>query len=802
MNDKFAPLGIQQLFKLIFSDFSSKTILGIPEPIFFKPDRYKSLKINIFNQCIATPFGVAAGPHSQMAQNILAAWLCGARYIELKTVQTLDELNISKPCIDMQDEGYNCEWSQELKIEESFNEYLKAWILIHVLSHKFGFGEDPETVFNMSVGYNFEGINNDNVQWFLNKMQDCSVEKEILVDKLSEIYPEVKEINIPSQISDNITLSTMHGCPPDEIEKIGKYLIEEKKLHTFIKLNPTLLGAEELRRILNIRHKFKTSVPDLAFEHDLKYDNAISIIDSLQHAAKKNNVFFGVKLTNTLESLNQKNIFSAEEKMMYMSGKGLHPLSVNIAQKLQNTFNGGLNISFSGGADCFNINKIIECGIYPVTVSSDLLKPGGYGRLHQYAGSVNEFLESGNIKNLSEYIGNINDSEKCSRLNVYAHEVINDARYSKDLFSEPNIKTGRKLSLFDCISAPCVNTCPTNQGIPDYLFYTSEKKFNDAWSVILKTNPLPSVCGMVCDHECQSKCTRVNYDEPLMIREIKRFVTEQNQAPRFKPAQSNNIKVAVIGAGPSGLSCAFYLALEGFDVTVYETKAFAGGMVGDAIPQFRLSREKINNDIERIKSVGVKIKYETRIDRESFKHLREQNKYVFIAVGAQKAKTFDIEGSSVDGIVDPLAFLSVIKKGISLLSGNRIAVVGGGNTAIDVARTAKRIVGPEGKVSILYRRTLLDMPADPEEIKAAAAEDIQIIEYVLPEKILANNNKMCGLVCSKMKGGQPDQTGRATPVKIEGSEFTMEFDTLIPALGQDIVMDFLDEPVRRPFENS
>lgn len=802
MSDKFAPLSMKQLFEYVFSDNSGRTLLGIPSPLFFNPEKNATLQTGIFNQPIATPFGVAAGPHSQMAQNIIAAWLCGTRYIELKTVQTLDELKISKPCIDMQDEGYNCEWSQELKIEESFNEYLKAWILIHLLSHKLGYGNHPRTVFNMSVGYNYQGICNDNVQWFLNKMHDCTSEKEALVRELAAWYPEINQLNIPSRISDNITLSTMHGCPPEEIEKIGRYLIEEKKLHTFIKLNPTLLGPEELRRILNTYHHHKTMVPDEAFEHDLKYENAVSIIKSLTSAAQKNNVFFGIKLTNTLESLNHRKVFNPEEKMMYMSGKALHPLSVNIARKLQNEFQGQLNISFSGGADCFNISRIIECGIFPVTVSSDLLKPGGYGRMHQYINTISDFLNSHKIQNLSEYFEKIKNNKDNTKLNTYADEVLKDKRYSKDMFSEPDIKTRKKLSLFDCISAPCVSTCPTNQDIPEYLYLAAEKKFDEAMKVILKTNPLPSVCGMVCNHECQSKCTRINYDDPLMIREIKRFITEQKPQVVLNAGSDKKLKAAIIGAGPSGLSCGFFLALEGFQVTIYETKAFAGGMVSDAIPEFRLSKEAINSDIERIKSVGVKISYESKIDKAAFEQLRSNNDFIFIAIGAQKAKPFNIEGAGTKGFVDPLEFLSAVKKGINLISGNKVAVVGGGNTAFDVARTAKRMIDNDGNVTVLYRRTIQDMPADADEIKAALAENIEIIEYVLPEKILSENNRITGLVCSKMKPGQPDASGRLAPVKITGSAFTMNFDTLIPALGQDIVMEFMEEPLVRQAENS
>ncbi|MCK7520856.1 MAG: hypothetical protein MZV64_25760 [Ignavibacteriales bacterium] len=192
------------------------------------------------------------------------------------------------------------------------------------------------------------------------------------------------EIDIPCRISDNITLSTMHGCPADEIEDIAGYLLEEKNLHTFVKLNPTLLGPGFLQEILNNTLKFKTIVPEVAFEHDLKYRDAIEIIKSLQKKAGMKDLQFGLKLTNTLESVNNKQLFGSDAEMMYMSGRALHPIAINLARMLQQDFNGNLLLSFSAGADAFNISDIISCGFKTVTVCSDILKPGGYMRLKQY----------------------------------------------------------------------------------------------------------------------------------------------------------------------------------------------------------------------------------------------------------------------------------------------------------------------------------------------------------------------------------------------------------------------------------
>lgn len=788
MSDKFSPISVQRLYHLLFADTNEKMTLGIPENVFYKPSENDKCSTTWMNQFLETPIGVAAGPHSQMAQNIIAAWLCGARYIELKTIQTLDELNVSKPCIDMQDEGYNCEWSQELKINQSFDEYLHAWILIHILKHKYGWNNDHGlgTIFNMSVGYNMDGILKDNVQWFFEKMKDCSLEKNLKINLLTPFYPAIKNIHIPDCISNNVTLSTMHGCPPDEIEKIGLYLLEKKKLNTIIKLNPTLLGAEKLRNILNKQLGFNTTIPDIAFEHDLKYQDALKIIKSLRDCAKKNNVFFGIKLTNTLESLNHKKIFHESEKMMYMSGRALHPISINLAHILQNDFEGKLNITFSAGADCFNVTDLLKCGLSPVTVCSDILKPGGYGRLSQYIEEINS--QSLDLNNHDK------DQEKIlENLKNYAKSTLESPKYKKNSLQEPSIKTKKSLPLFDCISAPCINTCPGNQNIPEYMYYTSQGEYDKAYRTIIQTNPFPNVLGMVCDHLCQTKCTRINYDNSLLIREIKRFVTEhQKENISASIAGPNNIKIAIIGAGPSGLSCAYYLALSGFDVQVFETKNMPGGMISDAIPAFRLTNEAIQKDIKRIEKLGVKINYHSKIDPESFKNIQKEFQYIYLAVGAQTAKKMQIEGEESIGIYDSLKFLSDIRKGKQINLGNKVAVIGGGNTAMDVVRTVKRILNKDAKVVLIYRRTIKEMPADEDEIKAVIKEGIEIMELTIPEKVISVDGRVKSLICSKLKLGESDQSGRAQPVKIEHSEFTIDFDAVIPAIGQDVYIDFAD----------
>jgi putative selenate reductase len=789
MTDRFVPIALPVLFKKIISQLNAGHYFGIQSELFYSPNDRK-LETERFGQTLGTPVGPAAGPHTQLSQNIVGAWLCGARYIELKTIQTLDELDVSKPCIDIQDEGYNCEWSQELRIPQSFEQYLDAWITIHLLEkHLKWEGAAQKTIFNMSVGYNLEGILKPNVQWFFDKMNNCEVELKAKVDELAKDFPWVKDVIIPSQISNNITLSTMHGCPPDEIEKIGMYLIKERELHTVIKLNPTLLGPEKVRGILNEAMGFKTPIPDQAFEHDLKYPDAINIINNLQQAAQERSVFFGLKLTNTLESNNFRNVFGEDQKQMYMSGKALHPLAVNVAAKVRADFP-DIDISFSAGADCFNIHELLACNLSPVTVSSDLLKPGGYGRLSQYLSNLSAVLDERGFASIKDLIPE-NPKEK---LKSYSNKVVDNLRLKKSL-REPNIKTLRPLNNFDCIHAPCMSTCPDNQNIPGYMHYVANGDWQKAFEVIMQTNPFPSVTGTVCDHECQTKCTRIHYDDALAIREIKRYVASFEHDESFiKAIPYNGLEAAIIGAGPAGLSCAWYLRLAGFKVTVYEERPSAGGMVQQVIPSFRLSSNAIESDIQRIRSLGVEILYNTPVDKPLFEKLKASGNYIFAAIGAGNMRKLDIPGENADGVEDPLEFLAAFKNNPNKkLEAQNIIILGGGNTAMDVARIARKYANQTAKVSIVYRRTIHDMPASAEEIMAAMHEGIEVKELISPVEILSKDNKVIALRCNRMQVTGIDDSGRQKVSPIEGSEFEMPTDMIIPAVGQLIIWPFADK---------
>ncbi len=805
MSDHFTPLDLPRLVSLALSELKKERFFSIPGSLFFIPAKTDPFRINRYGRILHTPVGVAAGPHTQLSQNILAAWLCGARYIELKTVQVLDELNVTKPCIDMEDEGYNCEWSQELKLESSFREYFNAWITMHILNAELGFERDPGTLFNMSVGYDLKGILSPEVQQFLDRMGNCSAEMEEAGLQLARIYPGLLSLGIPTSISDHVTLSTMHGCPPEEIEKIATWLLAERKLHTTVKLNPTLPGAAQVREIVNKKLAFPAEIPDEAFAHDLRYPDAVGMLGRLKKIAADRGLTFGVKLTNTLESLNNRDIFPAAEKMMYMSGRALHPVAVCLAERLQHDFDGTLDISFSAGADCFNLPEVLACGMKPVTVCSDLLRPGGYGRLQQYFLILRDVMDKENAASMDDFIlnraglaGQSRDKSKVKEaalvnLRNYAGKVTNDPYYRKDPFASTSIKTERPLEWFDCIHAPCTFTCPTNQDIPEYMRFASAGNVDSAFSTVMRTNPFPSVTGMVCDHLCQTRCTRIHYDESLRIREIKRFIADNvsKENPSKVMPLTPLVRMAVIGAGPAGLSCAWFLRQAGCEVTVFEEKMIPGGMVSAAIPAFRLTDQAIETDIQRILASGVVLKEGYTVDRQRFTQMLADHQAVFLAAGAQRSAVLSLEGREAEGVLDPLQFLFQARNGQLPFSGRSVVIIGGGNTAMDAARTALRLNGNDGSVTIVYRRTLREMPADRGEIRAVLEEGAALMELVKPLKINSQDGKIVSLTCCRTALSVKGDDGRPVPVDIPGSEFEIPCDILIPAIGQVHGFDFV-----------
>ncbi len=392
------PMSLGTLLGRIDHEWETrKKVFDLPNARIWKPDPEIDLGFEFLGRRCATPIGPAAGPHSQLAENIVLAWLGGSRLFELKTVQILDDLVINRPCIDMQTIGYNIEWSQELTVPQSLTEYVKASMLIEILRRweplADFIGPDPGPhVFDMSVGYDLAGISSPKVAAFIDGMRDATAEIERLRADIAGPFAEFADLDFDPHLADTLTLSTFHGCPPDEIESITKHLIDHHDLDVIVKLNPTLLGYETVARIVNDDLGYAdVVVKESAFAADLQFDRGVELIGELNDYAKERGHRFGIKLTNTLVVDNTKGWMP--DDTMYLSGPPLHVLAMTLLDNLAGALPGRLDIpgsgegdhdvmvSFSAGITKDNLAEAIATGVHPATVCSDLLKPGGYGRL-------------------------------------------------------------------------------------------------------------------------------------------------------------------------------------------------------------------------------------------------------------------------------------------------------------------------------------------------------------------------------------------------------------------------------------
>ena len=778
MSDIMTCMPFGQLMDWVLQEKKGQdTVFGVHRPYTADPKN----DMTIFTRNLETPVGPAAGPHTQLAQNIIASYYAGARFFELKTVQKMDGAELSacvnKPCILADDEGYNCEWSTELTVPDAMGEYIKAWFILHVIAKEFGLGAQDGFQFNISVGYDLAGIKGDKVNTFIDGMmeakdtvifQECRKWLLDNADKFQNFTREDIEA-IPSNVCNSATISTLHGCPPQEIESIANYLLTEKHLNTFVKCNPTLLGYDFARKTMDKMGYDYMVFGDFHFRDDLQYEDAVPMLTRLMKLSDKLGLEFGVKITNTFPVDVTRNELPSEE--MYMSGKALFPLSISLAAKLSAEFAGKLRISYSGGADYYNIDKIVGCGIWPVTMATTLLKTGGYQRFTQVADKV-----EGICPKKWEGI----DVDALKKL---AADAITDGHHVKNIKPVPNRKSTKEVPLLDCFYAPCSEGCPIHQDIPQYVALTGEGKYKEALEVILEKNALPFITGTLCAHNCMTKCTRNFYEESVNIRGTKLTAAEHGYEQligEIKAGEPNGKKVAVVGGGPAGIAAAYFLAREGAAVTIFEKEEKAGGVIRYVIPGFRIGDAAIDKDISFIQKMGVEIRTNTEIT--SVADLKAQGyDAVILAIGAGKPGTLKLEKGET---VNALKFLRDFKANDGKLNiGKNVVVIGGGNTAMDTARAAKRTEGVE-HVYLVYRRTKRYMPAAEDELLEVLEEGVEFKELLSPVSLDGGR-----LLCKKMKLGQMDASGRAG-VTETADVVEVPADTVIVAVGEKIDTDF------------
>ncbi len=509
---ELTPIPFAILATRLFSELEQKkAAFDLPARFFYRGSPSRDLSLMLHGHRASTPFGPAAGPHTQLAQNIVLAWLCGGRFMELKTVQVKDDLAIPRPCIDMETVGFNVEWSQELKLAQSLEEYVKASMLIEMLQASGMAAGCTDTVFDMSVGYDLAGISSPPVRGFLAGLMDAGPVVERLRAQLPPGLGRFRDLPFRTRISDTLTLSTFHGCPPGEIEAIAQFLLREMNLNVVIKLNPTLLGRESLLEILHGRLGYtELEVPDAAFEADAKWEQVVAMVDRLGDLASRLGRGFGVKFSNTLLVANHKAFFPATESQMYMSGMPLHVLAMALVQRFRGVFGDRFPVSFSAGIDDMNFADAVALGLKPVTVCTDLLKAGGYGRAVRYLAALETRMDAAGARTIDEYIirafghgeaalGTLGltgeRTEACraalggkqdlaaaagthlpawvsacllANTATYVEQLLDDPRYRSQDHPAPPRKIGSRLALFDCTIAcnKCLPVCPNDANFP------------------------------------------------------------------------------------------------------------------------------------------------------------------------------------------------------------------------------------------------------------------------------------------------------------------------------------------------
>lgn len=542
------PLSLRTHLRRIFYELRHKDqIYDLPRSRFYVGDPALDTAVRFHGHMAATALGPAAGPQDQLVQNIVLAWLGGSRIIELKTVQILDELKIPRPCISASNIGFNVEWSQELKLSKSLREYVAASMVVQILADAdvLGLGQNKraktETIFDMSVGYDLKGISSPEVTGWIRAMMDATDIIDELRAEIPDEWARYRDFDFNPRIADSITLSTFHGCPPDEIEKIVHYLITEIGVNTIIKLNPTQLGKARLEHLLHDVMGYKhLEVNQKAYSAGLSLQQAIDIVERLRPLADARALGLGVKFSNTLETVNKGDYF--KDEVMYMSGAPLHVIAVNLVGEWRKAMGLKYPISFSAGIDHENFHKVVALGIVPVTVCTDLLKPRGYGRQITYLQKLEEKMKAVGAATISafilrargvgpraiatvggehaaalqaayeagkpldgvapaEVVGRVLDEACLLNTAEYVEECTVDARYSCAKNASVPKKIGSHLYLWDCLACDkCVPVCPN-----DANFFYEVGAFDVTYRNLRLTNN-----GVLPDETCVFKVARAS----------------------------------------------------------------------------------------------------------------------------------------------------------------------------------------------------------------------------------------------------------------------------------------------------
>jgi putative selenate reductase len=547
-------LNIATHLDCIFKEFKSQeSIYGYPRRKMYLGFPGFDLGVLFHGRRAETLLGPASGPHSQMAQNIVLAFLGGSRIIELKTVQILDQLDIARPCIDIRNVGYNVEWSQELRLADSFNEYVTAWVLLKLIEESEILGIKKgapfyDTIFDISVGYDLKGIRSPQMNKWLKDFKNTTPAITEILQSLPPEYEEFKKLAIDSNISNSVTLSTFHGCPADEIESMVEHLIAEHGFHVVVKMNPTILGYQAVDNILHEKLGYQhIELDPKAFDHDISFQEAVNMMKRLQSFALKHDKKVGAKFTNTLVVKNNREIFKKDD-LMYLSGAPLHVLAMTALNQFRSALGEDFLISFSAGINKHNFVDAVLCNLTPVTSCTDLLKEGGYTRLFQYLSRLQNAMEKENCSTIDAFIQAKNNKDTVASAGHfytagYVEAIISDPMYHIEKNKKTPPKIDSHLKLFDCITCnKCLPVCPNasnfsiNTGVvewPVLKISISDGKFISKSAGLFKLSKKEQIANLAdfCNEcgDCDTYCPE--YGGPFI--EKPRFFSSEETFNRF-----------------------------------------------------------------------------------------------------------------------------------------------------------------------------------------------------------------------------------------------------------------------------